>query len=519
MLLNIVPSIHAETTPSYKIDFSDSNIPQIQTNFVDDYDPLVDQHITVEINQIRAFDQIDRYSDPDFFVKVFIEGKEYRSPVWKNKKYLDNLDWKVTHDIPEDLENVSIKIQLWDWNPGLNRLCDIGPYNQPKRVRDIDILYNVSIGHWYGDDFPNAEPAFGDPSGYGRANGCDDGSLYREDRDCELYFNIYQNDYDNDTIPYWTEVNVYGTDPTVDNTGEDVDKDDLPIEYEHKWGWAKFWHSFQLIYSPIEWNDHHNLDPEKDGLDNYEEYLTSQWRSNPQIPDMFIELDQMQIGPNGEGHFVPEESKILFREPFDKRNIQFHLDDGSMGGGEILPYDNSTSQEELEYYYLNNFLNGDENNWRRGIFHYGLVIYRSERYPGFCWRGEESPYLDCWQVSTRAHDNIATSNPFYSYLRFKSFKPDFKRARIYAGAMMHEHGHTLGIMGTNTPGCDDQEGKYPYEIDYWRYGNYKSVMNYRYVYGGLDNKVDYSDGSHGWNDFDDWSRIDLQLFQRPTLPK
>jgi hypothetical protein len=99
-------------------------------------------------------------------------------------------------------------------------------------------------------------------------------------------------------------------------------------------------------------------------------------------------------------------------------------------------------------------------------------------------------------------------------MRYDSFNQDFKRARIYAGAMMHEFGHTLGIFGSNTPGCDDQDGKYPYQLDYWRWRNYKSVMNYRYVYGGLDNKVDYSDGAHGRNDFDDWARIDLQFFQR-----
>jgi len=349
MLINMVPSVFAESQNSFFIGEHDSYIPQIQTSRVNDYDPLVDQEITVEITQIRAFDRIDRFSDPDFYVKVIIEGTEYQSPVWKNMKYLDNLDWKITHDIPEDLENVSIKIQLWDWNPGLDRLCDIASNDQERRIQDIELLYNVSIGHWYGDDFTNTEPTFSDPSGYGRANGCDDNSIYREDRDCELYFNIYQNDYDNDTIPYWTEVNIYGTDPMKDNTGEDADNDSIPIEWEHKWGWTSHrWWGIRQKYSPFEWNDHHNLDPDQDGLDNYEEYLTSQWGSDPFRKDIFLELDQMQIGPNGEGHLVPPESKILIREPFDKHNIVFHLDDGLLGGGEILPYDKNTSNDELD---------------------------------------------------------------------------------------------------------------------------------------------------------------------------
>ena len=32
----------------------------------------------------------------------------------------------------------------------------------------------------------------------------------------EVWFNVYQADFDHDGIPYWTEVNVLGTDPTVD---------------------------------------------------------------------------------------------------------------------------------------------------------------------------------------------------------------------------------------------------------------------------------------------------------------
>ena len=66
-------------------------------------------------------------------------------------------------------------------------------------------------------------------------------------------------------------------------------------------------------------------------------------------------------------------------------------------------------------------------------------------------------------------------------------------------------------------GCDNQNGKYPWQIGYWRFGNYKSVMNYRYAYAGLDNKVDYSDGSHGLRDFDDWGFMDFQFFQRPQF--
>jgi len=70
---------------------------------------------------------------------------------------------------------------------------------------------------------------------------------------------------------------------------------------------------------------------------------------------------------------------------------------------------------------------------------------------------------------------------------------------------MHETGHTLGIYN---PGVDNHQGYLPWQIDYWRYGPYKSSMNYRYIYNGV---IDYSDGSRGKNDFDDWSAMDLTL--------
>ena len=82
---------------------------------------------------------------------------------------------------------------------------------------------------------------------------------------------------------------------------------------------------------------------------------------------------------------------------------------------------------------------------------------------------------------------------------------------VYASAYMHECGHTLGIFHGNTPGCDDQQSLYPWQLNWWKYRAYKSVMNYGYTYQMLD----YSDGSRGKNDFDDWNRIDFRFFQTP----
>ena len=497
--------------------------PPTTVSFDDtDLDPLVDVVVTVELQQIRslekrgvsnfAIDKIDKFSDPDFFVKVFINDLEFVSTVWHNTKYISNPEWSATLNVPDEEEFVNIKIQLWDWNPGINRLCDIssdsGGYLDSF---DVELVYSIKTGHWWGDDYAYYEPAMFDPSGYGRLNGCDDNSIYENDRDCELWFDIYQNDFDGDSIPYWTEVNVYGTDPEIDNSGEDADNDGVPIEWEHKWGhyYSQWWDEHFWKYDPFEPDDHTNLDPDQDGLDNIEEYLTSQWNSDPFRKDIFLEIDQMEMGPNGEGSFVPDLSKELMIEAFSKHNIVLHIDDN----GDKIPFDESTTDEELQNLYFNYFLDGYHNNWKRGAFHYCLIIYNSARYPGFVFSttvDEEHYMLDSLQISTKNHDvGPLKEYPLINAFRRKSFNKEYQRAIVYAGAIMHETGHILSIFRGNTPGCDNPDSVFPFR-DWWKFHNYRSCMNYHYTYY----LIDYSDGSRGKNDFDDWNRIDLTFFQR-----
>ena len=159
------------------------------------------------------------------------------------------------------------------------------------------------------------------------------------------------------------------------------------------------------------------------------------------------------------------------------------------------------------------FLNGDLNNWRRGAFHYGLITYHHEYYHGFAFPShiEGKPaYLDCFQIATKEHEVVPFKYPILHIIGRKSLNKQYHREIIYASAIMHETGHVLGIFHSNTPGCDNASGKFPWQKDWWVWRNYKSVMNYGLMY----TFVDYSDGSRGRNDFDDWDRIDLTFFQR-----
>ncbi|MFH1101869.1 MAG: hypothetical protein V1726_07530 [Methanobacteriota archaeon] len=475
-----------------------------------DLDPLVDLSVTVTIQAIRslekldqqipAIEKIDWFSDPDFYVVVYIDGEKFTSPVWKNTKYLYDLNWSATLNVPDDQDWVSVDIELWDWNVGVDRLCDISNVNAELRKRnnsDANLLYNLRSGHWYVDDSLVMDWMF-DESGYGRLNGCDDGSFYQRDLDCELWFDISQNDFDNDGIPYWAEVNVYGTDPMVDNRGEDNDGDGVPIEWEHKWGHYLTYDyvndsiGFAWEYTDFVWDDHRSLDPDNDGLDNYEEYLTSQWGSDPFRKDLFVELDQMDQSPDGFRQDLPVGAQELIRTAFDRRNIVFHLDDGSMGGGETIPFQAMVNRSILvDDIYWNYFLHGNTSNWRRGVFHYGVVVYQAD-YNGYT-------YLpDAFQISSYGLETNKTKP-----------KTGWKRDIVFGSAYMHELGHTLGF---DPIGGHDEASKYPWQLSWWKWRPYKSIMNYGYMY----KMVDYSDGSRGKNDFNDWSpdRLDLTFFQR-----
>ncbi len=472
----------------------------------DDFDPTCDIEVTVDIQRIRSLvaddvrpvtiDRIDAMSDPDFYVKVYINGEAFVSPVWQNQRYVSD-GWMATADVPDDEEYVDVVIELWDKNSGLDRLCDLSSNDDPYPFSfTVNLTYSIKTGHWYGDDYIYSGEYWDDPdpSGYGRLNGCDDGSIYQHNRDCELWFDIHQSDPDGDGIPYWTEVNRYGTDPQADNTGEDADGDGVPIEWEHRWGHAFEWNWWDdevediWTYDPFVPENHSELDPDNDGLTNLEEYRTSQWGSDPFRADLFIELDQMKAGSDGQqASTLTQGAKERLRTAYDKHNIVYHLDDGSMGGGEMIPFEEETDGRELRNdYYQDYFLHNGENEWRQGVFHYGVVI----------WDGGFNGYAvrrDMWQISAR-------------YVEEKCRQLFFVDEDIvYASVFMHETGHSLAIWN---PGVDNDNAMYPWQPEYWKYRPYRSCMNYGYTY----TFVDYSDGSRGMNDFDDWSDLDLTYF-------
>lgn len=466
-----------------------SSLPTLATNTptqyiqtTDDFDPLVDIKLTIDIQAIRAIDTIDNNGKADFYLKIIINEHEFISPTWQNTDYLYN-PWSITTDVPDNKQNVSITLQLYDEHHPQDRLCDIGAESSAESESIATLTYDISTGHWTGDDH------LGDVSGYGHLNGCDDGSIYTHDFDCELWFTINQTDYDNDTIPYWTEKNVYGTDPQTDNKGEDTDNDSIPIEWEHHFG-----------FDPKSWDDHHNLDPDNDSLTNYEEYLTWDLLSDPFRKDIFLEIDFMEDGPNGEINKMPDESIEIIKKPYHRRNIMFHIDT-KQDGGEIIAFDNYTVQEEILTIYQNYFLHNGEHSWKRGVYHYGIFVYHCKP-NGFAFSGSGGRF---WGYGPGTNSFIIESQTM-ERIAERLNKP---LPYIYAASVVHEMGHNYGIRFGHPFGCDNRHSTKPWFPSFWIFLSYKSIMNYFYTYDIMD----YSDGTNGIFDFDDWSAIDLTYFE------
>jgi hypothetical protein len=146
------------------------------------------------------------------------------------------------------------------------------------------------------------------------------------------------------------------------------------------------------------------------------------------------------------------------------------------------------------------------------VFRWCIAAYNYTWAEGFTFgsRINNTFALDAFFISTKYHDFRAKIFPIIDGCYRRTFNREMNRACVYAGAIMHETGHTLDIRA---PGCDAPNSVWPWQTNYWRYGSYKSVMNYRYIYNGLN---DYSDGSRGKNDYDDWGTVDLTRINPET---
>lgn len=269
--------------------------------------------------------------------------------------------------------------------------------------------------------------------------------------------------------------------PFIELSGKDSDTDYVPDYWEKQYG-----------YDPFIWNDHHQIDSDCDGLSNVEECFTSQWGSDPYVKDIFLEIDWMEskYGESTQNRLTNEDIQTM-KEVFAVKNINLHIDHGTLGGGEQVPYQSHFSYADLRDIYWDYFLHEDLNNPRKGIFHY-CIINDYGPGPGFAFVGWDG--LDSFDISAQ---------------QLQDNQPSIDRNLLIVGGGIHELGHTLGLTVDDHQGNDNQVATWLFTKQWWQYRQYKSCMNYWYTYRILG----FSDGTHGPYDFNDWSHMDFSFFK------
>ena len=447
----------------------------------DEISPLTNQGLILEVNRIRHRGLLEKIMQiglswkdkPVFYVESNMDGNIFSS--YGSNGFTYNVwdtitqDFRIIRDVEEEKENSFALIRIME-KDSLNFV----------EKESFNVTYDYRTGCWTGDDY------FNDSDGYGHFVG----ETY------EIWFKLYQTDFDEDEIPYWTEVNILGTDPQIDDSKLDPDMDGIPTSWEWKWG-----------YNPHIWDDHTNLDPDVDGIENIEEYQMRKWFSNPFSQDIYIETDGMEKRYLfDKEHVFSKEAQQIVIERFCQHKINVYIDDGwpdgpINGGGEILPYvkrelswDSGTFLRYYKHYF------SDE---RKEIFRYVVV---DANMGGYCGNSEFNRF-----------DTIVVGSSLKTiYLTQKAFTRRTQHMML-AASILHELGHSLGIGPNTIEGCDNYSFKKKFvpsvEKDEFleKWGNYRSVMNYFYIYN--KKLVDYSDGSHGDNDQNDWLAFYLPCFQ------
>jgi len=406
---------------SYEFFLKDTDEDDAEKEIIEELDdrisPYTNQGLMVEILRIRHRGLLDKMMSfgtswkdkPSFYYIVNVDDKESNSEgnVGQQGVYTDwdtfGEESVVSFYVKEEQETSSVVISIIEQTTSgllFKRTND----NEKEK---ISLIYDYRTGRWDGKD-----DSFMDSDGYGHYVG----------ETFEVWFNIYQMDYDHDGIPFWTEVNVYGSDPTVDDRELDPDGDGIPSAWEWRWN-----------YDPFVWNDHKNLDPDVDGIQNDEEYQMRKRLADPYQPDMYIEADRMEKkGFLDMEHVFYKESQQMIIERFAQHGINVYIDDGWKGnpvngGGDMLPFhvylDDVIGKQMLKFY------NHDFPDERKGIFRYLIAGYK---YSGFITAVDYNMF-DAIHIGSNYKSNIKTRLAFTQ-----------RTVRItYAAGVLHSHKELL----------------------------------------------------------------------------
>jgi hypothetical protein len=469
----------------------------------DQISPLENQGVVLEILRIRDRTLIDKLmkpgksweTKPSFYFVSNMDGLEYVSKdVTQHGRTTEVLfnTWdtmfeenKIMKDVPEEQETSTITLTIMKkTSSGL-----LGLRSQNVEADSFTVTYDFRTGRWSGKD------NYKDYDGYG----------YYLGETFEIWFNIYQIDVDSDFIPYWTEVNILGTDPTVDDSKLDPDGDGASTAWEWKWG-----------YDPFTWDDHDNLDPDLDGIDNLEEYQMMKLFADPFIQNIYYEVDYMgRSGLLDPPHYFFEEVKQAVIERFAEHNIKLFFDDGwpntpINGGGQELPHIDKISQDSgmmLQFY--NNYF-PDE---RKGIFRYFVVGHGG----GFQHPSKNNIYDTTQLAYVSAPAILKPVKSIFDFVLSGTIPTARGRRCQLASLLLHEMAHSCSVDADNCNfgGIDNVSmGTYLFTNKNYKatWGQYHSVLNY--LYANNPKTMDLSNGQNGPPyDQNDWGYMFVGYFQ------
>jgi hypothetical protein len=228
--------------------------------------------------------------------------------------------------------------------------------------------------------------------------------------------------------------------------------------------------------------------------------MLAEFFADPYYPDVYIEVDFMEKNPNklfDFEHIVYEESQQMIIEKLSRYGMSVYFDDGwpdghVNGGGEYREFFDTLDEivgGHMARWYKHNF--ADE---RKGVFRYFQMTYNA---------GSITP------SEFNTYDHVLMDNSPEKVLKNRlAFTPKRQRFVMSRGTL-HELGHTLGLTVDDHRGIDNKVSGVAFTYEWWKFKNYKSSLNYYYVYEIFD----YSDGTNGKGDFNDWENLDFGLFK------
>jgi parallel beta-helix repeat protein len=266
--------------------------------------------------------------------------------------------------------------------------------------------------------------------------------------------------------------------------GNDTDGDGAPDWWETQWG-----------YNPYVWDDHAHLDPDGDALTNLEECYMASANASPFHKDVFLEFDWVTSAQSGVTNKPQDANLSAMITAFANHNITLHVDTGNLGGGEEIPVHPYVTFSDVVNVYWDYFLHNNLNNPRQRIFHYGLVCDHSDGngYAVFGWDNLNAFIIAAQQLVTK--------------------QPRYQRDWLIVCGSMHELGHTFSLVAKRFIGIDNMLSTKIRYKEFWQCIPYRSVLNYQYTYSFLD----YSDGSRGGHDFNDWKTLDFSFFKNTNF--